>query len=117
MEAVIAAMVQHLVESLPRRVEAVIAAKGGNQLHINAHDFGMRCSTSRCPHTVSSVVECFVLSLRRSGQMEQAGDLSKRQPCLSQTTWSGLMEQAGDLSKRQPCLSQTTWSGQMEQAG
>jgi hypothetical protein len=28
-EAVIAAMFQHLVESLPRTVEAVIAAKGG----------------------------------------------------------------------------------------
>jgi hypothetical protein len=39
-----AAMFQHLVESLTRRVEAVIAAKGGH-LHINAHDFGMRCST------------------------------------------------------------------------
>jgi hypothetical protein len=23
----------------------------GDQLHINAHDFGMRCSMSRCPHT------------------------------------------------------------------
>ena len=45
-----AAMFQHLVESLPKRVEAVIAAKG-DQLHINAHDFGMRCSKSRCPHT------------------------------------------------------------------
>ena len=41
------AMFQHLMESLPRRVEA-----GGDQLHINAHDFGMRCSTSRCPHTL-----------------------------------------------------------------
>jgi hypothetical protein len=39
------AMFQHLVESLPRRVEAVIAPKGV-QLHINAHDFVMRCSTS-----------------------------------------------------------------------
>jgi hypothetical protein len=29
---------QHLVENLPRRVEAVIAAKE-DQLHINAHDF------------------------------------------------------------------------------
>ena len=32
------AMFQHLVESLTREV--------GHQLHINAHDFGMRCSTS-----------------------------------------------------------------------
>jgi hypothetical protein len=38
-----AAMFQHLVESLPRRVEAVIAAKG-ELLHINAHDFGINCS-------------------------------------------------------------------------
>ncbi|CDR18088.1 unnamed protein product [Oncorhynchus mykiss] len=36
-----ATMFQHLVESLPRRVEAVVAAKGrGDQLHFNAHDFG-----------------------------------------------------------------------------
>jgi hypothetical protein len=35
------AMFQHLVESLLKRVEAVIAAKG-DQLHINAHDFGMK---------------------------------------------------------------------------
>jgi hypothetical protein len=34
------ALYQHLMESLPRRVEAVIAAKEA-QLHINAHDFGM----------------------------------------------------------------------------
>ena len=38
-----AAMFQHLVETLPRRVEAVIASKG-DQLHINAHDFGMTSS-------------------------------------------------------------------------
>uniref|UniRef100_A0A8C8FXR6 Tc1-like transposase DDE domain-containing protein n=1 Tax=Oncorhynchus tshawytscha TaxID=74940 RepID=A0A8C8FXR6_ONCTS len=50
-----AAMFQHLVESLPRRVEAVIAAKG-DQLHINAYDFVMRCSTSRYPHTFGHVV-------------------------------------------------------------
>jgi hypothetical protein len=49
------AMFQHLVETLPRRVEAVILAKG-DQLHINANDFGMRCSTSRCPHTFGHVV-------------------------------------------------------------
>jgi hypothetical protein len=46
---------QDLVESLLRRVEADIAAKGG-QLHINAHDFGIRCLTSRCPLTFSHVV-------------------------------------------------------------
>ena len=50
------AMFQHIVEMLPRRVDAVIAAKGGDQLHINAHDFGMRCSMSRCPHTFGNVV-------------------------------------------------------------
>uniref|UniRef100_A0A4W5KX62 Tc1-like transposase DDE domain-containing protein n=1 Tax=Hucho hucho TaxID=62062 RepID=A0A4W5KX62_9TELE len=33
-----AVMFQHLLESLPRRVEAVIAAKG-EQVHINTHDF------------------------------------------------------------------------------
>ena len=48
------AMFQHLVESLPSRVEAV--RKGGDQLHINAHDFGMRCSTSRCPYTFGHVL-------------------------------------------------------------
>jgi hypothetical protein len=37
-------------------VEAVIAAKG-DQLHINAHDFGMIFSTSRCPHTFGHVVD------------------------------------------------------------
>ena len=50
-----AAMFQRLVESLPRRVEAVITAKG-DQLHINAHSFGMRCSTNRCPHTFGNGV-------------------------------------------------------------
>ena len=48
-------MFQHLVESLPRRVEAVIAAKE-DQLHINTHDFGMRCLTTKCPHTFGHVV-------------------------------------------------------------
>ena len=54
-----AAMFQHLVESFPRRVEAVTAAKG-DQLLINAHDFGIRCLTGRCPHTFGHVVniEC-----------------------------------------------------------
>ena len=55
------AMFQHLVESLPRRVEAVIAAKGGDQLHINAHDFGMICWTIRCPHTFVHVVYLGIL--------------------------------------------------------
>ena len=50
-----AEMFQHLVESLPRRVEAVIAAKG-DQLHINFHDFGLRCSTTRCSHAFGHVV-------------------------------------------------------------
>jgi uncharacterized Zn-finger protein len=44
-----------LVESLPRRVEAVIAAKG-DQFYINIHDFEMRCTTSRCPRTFGHVV-------------------------------------------------------------
>jgi hypothetical protein len=46
-----AAMFQHLVESLPRIVEAVI-----DQLHINTHDFGMRFVKSRRPHTFGHVV-------------------------------------------------------------
>ena len=32
------------------------SSKGGAQLHINAHDFGIRCSSSRCPHTFGHVV-------------------------------------------------------------
>ena len=56
-----AAMFQHLVESLPRRVEAVVGAKG-DQLHIDAHDLGMRCSTSRCPHTFGHVV--YIMSVK-----------------------------------------------------
>ena len=47
-------MFQHLVESLHRRVEDVIA--GGEHLHVSAHDFGMRFSTSRCLHTFGHVV-------------------------------------------------------------
>jgi hypothetical protein len=42
-----AAIFQHLVGSLPRIVEVVIGAKG-DQLHINAHDFGMRYLTGKC---------------------------------------------------------------------
>jgi hypothetical protein len=45
-EAVIAAMFLHPVESLPSRVEAVIAAKGGPPPHINNHNFEMRSLTS-----------------------------------------------------------------------
>jgi hypothetical protein len=45
------AMLQHLVESFPRRVEAVITTKG-DPLYIKAHDFGMRCLMSRCPHSL-----------------------------------------------------------------
>ena len=60
-----AAMFQHLVESLPRRVEAVIATRG-DQLHIKAHDFGMRCSMSRCPHTFGHVVYLYMRERERS---------------------------------------------------
>ena len=48
-----AAMFQQLVESLRRRVEAVIAA--------NADNFGMRCSM--CPHTFGHIV--YMLSVQR----------------------------------------------------
>ena len=54
-EAVIAAMFHHLVESLPRRAASVIAVRG-DQLHINAHDIGMRCLRSRNPHTFTHIV-------------------------------------------------------------
>ena len=53
---------QHLVESLPRRVEAAIAAKG-DQLHISARDFGMRCLTSRCPQTSGHLVYTYPSSI------------------------------------------------------
>jgi hypothetical protein len=43
------------VKSLPRGVENVIAAKRV-PIHINARDFGMRSSTTRCPHTFGHVV-------------------------------------------------------------
>uniref|UniRef100_A0A673ZJB0 DEP domain containing 1a n=1 Tax=Salmo trutta TaxID=8032 RepID=A0A673ZJB0_SALTR len=46
-----AAMFQHLVESLPRRVEAFYSSKGGTNSILMPMIFGMRCSTSRCPHT------------------------------------------------------------------
>jgi hypothetical protein len=39
-------------------MEAVITAKreeGTNSI-LMSHDFGMRCSTSRCPHTFGHVV-------------------------------------------------------------
>ena len=32
------------------------SSKGRDQLHINAHDFGMRCWMSRCVHTFGHVV-------------------------------------------------------------
>ena len=80
-----AAMFLHLVESLPRRVEAVIAAKG-NQLHMNAHDFGMRCSTSRYPHTFGHVVYM-------SGRLNQnltglcdASEIKSKRTWLDKTT-------------------------------
>ena len=57
-----AAMSHHLVESLPRRVEADIAAKG-DQLHINAHDFGIRCLTSRCVVSFGKVVYNSVINM------------------------------------------------------
>ena len=56
------AMFKHLVEGLPRRVEAVLEAKG-DQLHINAHDFVMRFWTSRCPHTFGHVVYAATLDI------------------------------------------------------
>ena len=37
----------------------------GDQLHINAHDFGMRCWTSRCPHTFGHVVYIYIGPIRR----------------------------------------------------
>jgi hypothetical protein len=55
-----AAIFEHLVESLPRRVQVVIVAKG-DQLHIIAYDFGMRWSTSKCPHTFGYVVYVVLL--------------------------------------------------------
>ena len=32
------------------------SSKGGDQLHSNAHDFGMRYWTNRCPHTFGHIV-------------------------------------------------------------
>ena len=58
-------MFQHLVESLPRRVEAVIAAKG-DQPHINAYDFGMR-SSRVLPHMHTHIL----------------GEIGCRMPCRS----------------------------------
>jgi hypothetical protein len=45
-------MFQHLLESLSKRVEAVIAAKEGP----TPYYFVMRCSTIRCPRTFGHVV-------------------------------------------------------------
>ena len=39
-----------------QKIGCCYSSKGGDQLHINAHDFGMRCLTSRCPHTFGHVV-------------------------------------------------------------
>lgn len=39
-----------LMESLPRRVQVVMAAKG-EQININAHGFGKGSSVLRSPHT------------------------------------------------------------------
>ena len=61
------AMFQHLVENLPRRVEALIAAKGA-PLHINVRDFGMRCSTSMCLHTFGHVV--YIRALLQKSQLK-----------------------------------------------
>ena len=36
--------------------EGCYRSKGGDQLHIIAHDFGMRYSTSKCPRTFVHVV-------------------------------------------------------------
>ena len=46
-------------KQVPAAMFQHIAAKG-DQLHINARDFGMRCSTSRCPHTFGNVVHLFI---------------------------------------------------------
>jgi hypothetical protein len=54
---VIAAMLQYLVESLPRGAKAIIAARGEG-LHINY--FEMRCSMSRCPLTYGHVLYCLL---------------------------------------------------------
>ena len=51
MEALVA-MFQHLVNS-PWRL---LQQQRGDQLHINAHEFWMRWSMSRCPHTFGHVV-------------------------------------------------------------
>jgi hypothetical protein len=59
-----AAMFQHLVESLPRRVGAVIAAKG-NQLHINVHDFEMTCCV------FGEQFSCYVLDWLEDCGLEQ----------------------------------------------
>jgi hypothetical protein len=53
-----AAMFQHLSGKPPQKSGSCYSSKGGDQLHINAHNFGMRCSTGRCPHTFGHVVYC-----------------------------------------------------------
>ena len=46
-----AAMFQHLVAKPSQKSGGCYCNKGGDQHHNNAHDFGMRCSMSKCPHT------------------------------------------------------------------
>uniref|UniRef100_A0A4W5KV28 Si:ch211-114c17.1 n=1 Tax=Hucho hucho TaxID=62062 RepID=A0A4W5KV28_9TELE len=43
-------------EELPPGEEKEPTEQRGDQLHINKHDFGMRCSTSSCPHRFGQVV-------------------------------------------------------------
>ncbi|CDQ92928.1 unnamed protein product [Oncorhynchus mykiss] len=50
------AMFQHLVES--QKSGGCYCCKGG-PTPIISHDFGMRCSTSRCPHTLGHVACIF----------------------------------------------------------
>uniref|UniRef100_A0A673WMG9 DNA polymerase alpha subunit B n=1 Tax=Salmo trutta TaxID=8032 RepID=A0A673WMG9_SALTR len=40
----------------PQKGGGCYSSKGGDELHIIARDFGMRCLTSRCPHTFGHVV-------------------------------------------------------------
>lgn len=49
--------IQNIVESHPRRVKAVIAAKEA-EVHINAHGFVMGCSVVSDPHTFGHIVSC-----------------------------------------------------------
>ena len=44
------------------------SSKGGDQLHVNAHDFRMRRSMSKCPHTFGHVV-CVYVCIRLSVEL------------------------------------------------